>query len=251
MKNLVPAGFTEKYDIKGSWINRSTRKKNNLEEQKTYTCHHCNKPIVYRSKVNREILTTVQGANNNIVRISAANGGNDNIFSIVDKCKVSRHGIHEAIATLKDNDLKFKLGIKEEKAREIYDQLKCDSDFLCNIMNVMDYSLLISVKKAVFQNSGPTIVRSSELTSNIKYRLSERGDEFFEVDKVIAPHIYNFGIIDYLQTFNYKKQIEQFWKVHILRNEKNGISCVEPGYYHDRFQKSIRDILDVENETLN
>ena len=244
MKNLVPVGFTEKYDIKGSWINRTTTKKSSLVEMKSYTCRHCNQPFVYRSKVNRDILTTAASADNNIVRISAANSGSENVFSKVDKCKVSRNGIHDAVATLKDEDLKFKLGIKDEIAREIYDQLKSDSDFLCNIMNVMDYSLLISVKKAVFQNSSRTVNESP----SSRNRLSEKGDELFEVDKVIAPHIYVFGIIDYLQTFNYKKQIEQFWKVNVMQYEKNGISCVEPGFYHDRFQKSVRDILAIDDD---
>jgi 1-phosphatidylinositol-4-phosphate 5-kinase len=62
---------------------------------------------------------------------------------------------------------------------------------------------------------------------------------------VIAPHTYTFGIIDYFQQWTFQKRIERFWKVHLLRNDARGVSCVEPGWYHDRFLKSIRDILDI------
>jgi len=58
-----------------------------------------------------------------------------------DDCPVSPLRAHEAAVILKDNDLKSKLYLPPDKAREVLDQLRRDAAFLRKI-KVMDYSLL-------------------------------------------------------------------------------------------------------------
>ena len=274
MQNLLPKTVSEIYDIKGSWVNRATTKRDKPIDARKYTCQHCNQPFVHNSHRNREILTEAsknKSSSSTTVRIS----DHKLALSLVsaDRCKVSKNSIHEPILTLKDNDLKFKLGIREDQAEEIFDQMRSDADFLCNELQVMDYSLLIGCQKALFQNvpiqdlsrppSDPSrltlsISRTPEkqisfATSNISGSrhpsLTSSSDiQGYEVTKLIAPHTYTFGIIDYFQQWTLQKQIERFWKVHILRKDARGVSCVETGWYHDRFLKSLRDILDIKQD---
>lgn len=58
-----------------------------------------------------------------------------------DDCPVSPLRVHEAAVILKDNDLKSKLYLPPDKAREVLEQLRMDAAFLRQI-RVMDYSLL-------------------------------------------------------------------------------------------------------------
>lgn len=106
------AEIHERFDIKGSWVNRSAAP---VAPNKKVVCRHCN-----------EFFTP------------AAN----------EKCPAVVGG-HEANVVLKDNDLRTKISLHPEDAVRVVDILKKDSDLLCE-MGVLDYSLLVGVKKRKF-----------------------------------------------------------------------------------------------------
>jgi hypothetical protein len=57
------------------------------------------------------------------------------------RCPHTVNGIHEPNVVLKDNDLKYKIRLSAETARDLLRQLTLDVEFLYSI-RVMDYSLL-------------------------------------------------------------------------------------------------------------
>ena len=57
-----------------------------------------------------------------------------------------------------------------------------------------------------------------------------------------GPGIYYLGIIDILQRWNAAKRIERVFKVHFRCMNKDGISCVEPRYYRQRFLRKMERI---------
>lgn len=63
---------------------------------------------------------------------------------------------------------------------------------------------------------------------------------------VVQRTEYYLGIIDILQKWNWKKKFERFWKVRILGNDGDGVSCVCPTIYHHRFIDKVDDIVQLE-----
>ena len=78
---------------------------------------------------------------------TASSKTSDDFF--VDRCHYTVDGQHEPNVILKDNDLKAKVMLTTNVARELRRQLKQDAAFLCSI-GVMDYSLLVGVHKNTF-----------------------------------------------------------------------------------------------------
>lgn len=62
---------------------------------------------------------------------------------------------------------------------------------------------------------------------------------------VEGPGCYYFGIIDILQEWNWKKKLERFYKMYIRGKDGDGLSCMEPIGYADRFlQRAVVDLFD-------
>ena len=110
MKNIFPPNvrMNDKYDIKGSWVNRHAVRK---DPGKRATCKYCNEFFV--------------------------EGSSDKCPEVV--------GDHEAVVTLKDSDMINKIRLFPDHAYSLIDILNSDSDALCS-MGMMDYSLLVGVK---------------------------------------------------------------------------------------------------------
>lgn len=112
------AKINERYDIKGSWVGRSAEnghssKKSNSKRQ---VCRHCN--TYYVASQNQACNVIV--------------------------------GSHEANIVLKDNDMRTKIALDAEASKRVLQILKNDS-FLLGKMGVLDYSLLVGVKKFKFE----------------------------------------------------------------------------------------------------
>jgi 1-phosphatidylinositol-4-phosphate 5-kinase len=116
MKNIFPksAAVNLKFDIKGSWINRSGS--SSMPPGTKTFCKHCGE----------------------LFRVGAAS-----------TCP-QRVGEHEPNLVLKDNDLTSKIRMRPEQAFEIIDTLHRDSDALCQ-MGITDYSLLVGVKNLSYE----------------------------------------------------------------------------------------------------
>jgi 1-phosphatidylinositol-4-phosphate 5-kinase len=103
MRNIFEPGadINERFDIKGSWVNRSATPS---APNKTVVCRHCNEMFIPAAK---------------------------------EKC--SRIiGLHEANVVLKDNDLRTKISLRTNEAEQVLEIIKKDSDLLA-YLGVMDY----------------------------------------------------------------------------------------------------------------
>ena len=103
MRNIFEPGtdINERYDIKGSWVNRSAAPS---APNKKVVCRHCNEMFV---PVNKEKCTQIVG-------------------------------YHEANVVLKDNDLRTKISLRSKDAFPVLEMIKKDSDLLAEL-GVMDY----------------------------------------------------------------------------------------------------------------
>lgn len=108
------AEINERFDIKGSWVGRSAEP---AKRNKRVVCRHCNEYFIAASKKQNQ-------------------------------CKVIV-GPHEANVVLKDNDLRTKISLHPEEADKVLEILRRDSNLLGKI-GVLDYSLLLGVKKRKF-----------------------------------------------------------------------------------------------------
>ncbi|KAJ0412106.1 hypothetical protein ATCC90586_004026 [Pythium insidiosum] len=113
MERGVP--IHHRFDIKGSWVNRSYSRPRRGAKVK---CRHCSMTFRYGAR-----KSTIQCPN------------------VV--------GPHEPNVVLKDNDLRTRMRIGGDAGRELYEQLRADSLFLRD-QGIMDYSLLLGVTNLEF-----------------------------------------------------------------------------------------------------
>jgi 1-phosphatidylinositol-4-phosphate 5-kinase len=81
-------------------------------------------------------------------------------FLFDSKCPYTVTGIHEPNVIMKDNDLKYKIRISRDAARNLLNQIQKDCQFLSSL-GVMDYSLLMGVHHAEFDMAA---LHQSEVT---------------------------------------------------------------------------------------
>ncbi|GMF34724.1 unnamed protein product [Phytophthora fragariaefolia] len=110
-----------RFDIKGSWINRSYKRPRRGAKVK---CRHCSMMFKYGAKKSQLQCPNVVG-------------------------------LHEPNVVLKDNDLRTRMRIGTEEGVELYEQLRDDSLFLCEL-GIMDYSLLLGVMDIEFVVDQPS-----------------------------------------------------------------------------------------------
>ena len=103
MRNIFEPGVDvhERFDIKGSWVNRGAHLP---PPNKRVVCRHCNEMF---------------------------------IPSAEEKCS-KIVGLHEANVVLKDNDLRTKISLHPRDASEVLEVINSDSDLLAEL-GVMDY----------------------------------------------------------------------------------------------------------------
>lgn len=208
------AYINERFDIKGSWVGRSAEPGKKTKRQ---VCRHCNEYFVPAK---------------------------------MTQCKAIVGG-HEANVVLKDNDLRTKISLPPLEAARVLKVLKRDSELLGKL-GVLDYSLLIGVKKWKFgvevtQNMTDFNPSSS---NDGKHNFIHKGPaSTFHAHSVTGPAIYHFGIIDFLQNWTFQKRIERAFKIYITRKDPDGLSVMPPLQYKTRFQAKLEQIFDVEGAT--
>ncbi|KAE9185850.1 hypothetical protein PF002_g26052 [Phytophthora fragariae] len=109
-----------RFDIKGSWVNRSYKRPRHGAKVK---CRHCSMMFKYGAKKSQLQCPNVVG-------------------------------LHEPNVVLKDNDLRTRMRIGTDEGVELYEQLRDDSLFLCEL-GIMDYSLLLGVMDIEFAVDQP------------------------------------------------------------------------------------------------
>ncbi|KAG7393469.1 phosphatidylinositol-4-phosphate 5-kinase-like protein 1 [Phytophthora boehmeriae] len=110
-----------RFDIKGSWVNRSYKRPRRGAKVK---CRHCSMMFKYGAKKSSLQCPNVVG-------------------------------LHEPNVVLKDNDLRTRMRIGTEEGVELFEQLRDDSLFLCDL-GIMDYSLLLGVMDIEFVVDQPS-----------------------------------------------------------------------------------------------
>lgn len=94
----------------------------------------------------------------------------------------------------------------------------------------MDYSLLLVTEILPESKSSNGTLR--------RYKMNYGRNSVQSIDDKEACH---FGIIDYLQEWNFNKKVEAGYKHHIKRKNKHKISAVPPKPYQERFCQFIED----------
>ena len=102
----------------------------------------------------------------------------------------------------------------------------------------MDYSLLLVIEETK-EVSGAKMSINDVYFFDRERNVIESNSESTGINKC-----YHMGIIDYLQDWSSGKKREYRIKKWIHTSDPNGISCVEPELYKDRFVKFIcEDVL--------
>jgi len=148
--------------------------------------------------------------------------------------------------TLKDGDLKRFIVLNKNTREQLINQLTSDSQFLSRC-NIMDYSLLLGIYHI---KMAPNNEDNDGYDKNEEYKEDKINNYAggIRAEVIEGPGIYYMGIIDTLQVYNFRKKMETFLKTYILRDDGNGISCVEPKYYQTRFMNYIKNITITDDE---
>ena len=180
-----------------------------------------------------------------------------------------------------DNDLQHKISLMGS-AKPFKKQIIDDVEFLRSL-KFMDYSLLIGVKtkhfyidnlngedtvslNPVFATSQrPTFATNLDQDSDSSIESSQRpfciyggknGADPFSRDweggmrasQVKGAGTYYFGIIDVLQEWNWTKRFERYIKMYFYRKDPEGLSCIDPDRYADRFiDYVVKDTFEFED----
>lgn len=141
---------------------------------------------------------------------------------------------------LKDNDLADSINsILIEDTKALGQQIKMDADFLCG-NNFLDYSLLLFIIYDYGEDM-QGFVESEDREENLPLANGMSSFTQLAQDEQGVPYkryIY-FGIIDYITTFNMKKQIEVKFKSVMEDNP----SAVKPADYAKRFGESMYRVI--------
>lgn len=262
MKNVCPV-VDEKYDLKGSWVNRHGSKKTK-------------DPVKVRPK--KHPTTSLP--------VTPEEYGNADLRQTMEE--------KESTPLFLDNDVKTSFMMHPEDAVQLAAQIARDTKFL-ESYNLMDYSLLIGVKRKTFivhsrhNSRSSTVSGNGSVASQQQDSVARSMSSLSENNRVsfvntrpslvnaggggVSPspsplhimtaegledhnnHVYlaaavegagqfYFGLIDILQEWNWKKWQERTFKVNILQKDGTGLSAIEPVAYRKRFmQRAVLDVL--------
>ncbi|POM72815.1 Phosphatidylinositol-4-phosphate 5 kinase-like protein [Phytophthora palmivora] len=224
------ATITEKYDVKGSWVDRRARRPQRGDR---VTCAECDASYIFGGSDEEA---------------NAAVGPDDSRVSTMDDRTVPQFPfhVHRPDIVLKDLDLARSLHLSPHVAAHLHAQIVSDCEFLRDI-GIMDYSLLIGIHKCHLRAPRPS--NANEIPTSGDF------DEMFNQElnldeptsgKNLAPlgdnEVYFVGIIDILQQWDWEKQLEKAGKV-LLGKSARGISATAPAAYCRRFQARCTQIL--------
>uniref|UniRef100_K3WAN4 PIPK domain-containing protein n=1 Tax=Globisporangium ultimum (strain ATCC 200006 / CBS 805.95 / DAOM BR144) TaxID=431595 RepID=K3WAN4_GLOUD len=208
------ATITEKYDVKGSWIDRRARRPQSGD---MVTCSECN--ATYE-------------------------------LGRADASMTFPFHLHRPDTILKDLDLQRKLHLPRVVAESLHAQLVSDAEFL-NSMGIMDYSLLIGIHKCRLQESSwpqggamASVIHEGDDDEESLKSKSSSGSNLEPLGTMTpaSEEVYFVGIIDILQEWNWEKQMEKVGKM-LLGKSGSGISAVAPDAYCERFKARVAQIL--------
>lgn len=86
----------------------------------------------------------------------------------------------------------------------------------------------------------PICSHEAEGSASLRIGHSYRGQNFDNLPNAT----YYIGLVDILQEYNMRKQLEHFWKSSVCRADAEGISVVDPKKYRRRFLNFIDSVFD-------
>ena len=66
------------------------------------------------------------------------------------------------------------------------------------------------------------------------------------VSRIVGPEAYYMGIVDFQQQYDFSKKMERFFKVQIQGKSGQGLSCIEPVTYRQRFLRRMEELVDFD-----
>lgn len=128
--------------------------------------------------------------------------------------------------------------------KRILDKIEKDVEFL-NSNDLMDYSLLLGVEQVNDNQTNLGINEQQDFQSMI-----ENADALgkHSVRSIDGKFIYHVAIIDYLQIFNTKKNLEIFFK-KLIGAKASELSSINPDKYATRFLKFMNQEVFVNVES--
>ena len=144
--------------------------------------------------------------------------------------------------TLKDLDFlkhEKEIFIEEEKKKRLLTVFEKDSKFLKGI-SVIDYSvLLMKINRSEYLKS----LNFERVNAEINF-IEKLNNDLWIIESTQEKGIYYyFGIIDYLQEFNTRKNLEVIGKKMMKLNPYLDISVQDPEKYSKRFIEYFKKIL--------
>ena len=183
------------------------------------------------------------------------------------------------------NDIEFGIMVNNKNNENINKRAYNDSKFL-ERMGLMDYSLFVvklslnkrelseifgeGIQEKIEQdymdvlNDKTVMINPNNETTNLDYTINTMGSKnTFKGSKnrykYYKPYLfpglnvgtgYIISIIDFLQTYNFYKIVENTYKTTIKGRKSDadgGISCVEPKLYSERFIKYVQNLTQVKH----
>ena len=224
----------EKYDLKGSTVKRKTQKKSKVSgvlkdldlQRKVYIGPENKKALLEQLKKDTEFL-----AGHHIMDYSLLLGVHDH--------HRQQQRIRRLTATSNIDD--FQVVDARYGSRS--------SSFL-DSQNSREESFMLTENRSQFrQDYGglrsytpyhPIYEQEAEASANLFSTSSYDG---VSIDDLPVATYY-IGLVDILQEYNMRKQLEHFWKVSICRADAEGISVVNPKKYQQRFLNFIDKVFD-------
>ena len=183
------------------------------------------------------------------------------------------------------NDIEFGIFVNNNNNKKINLMAQNDSKFLAK-MDLMDYSLFVvklslnkeeitevfgegiqeKIEKDYLDviNDKTVMVNTTQDTNNLdftintvgtNYSFADKGSRFKYYKQYLFPGLntgtaYIISIIDFLQSYNFSKIMENTYKTAIKGRKSDtsgGISCVEPKLYSERFINYVRHLTEVKH----
>ncbi|KAG6585028.1 Phosphatidylinositol-4-phosphate-5-Kinase (Pi-PIPK-D2) [Phytophthora cinnamomi] len=225
------ATITEKYDVKGSWVDRRARRPQRGDR---VTCAECDATYIF-------------GGSNEDGMSDAAVDTDDGRTSVLDgSVPQFPFHVHRPDIVFKDLDLARSLNLPRHVADHLNKQLISDCEFLRDV-GIMDYSLLIGIHKCHLRAPRPSNAAGFGTASDFDEAFDrevnlEGSNSGVNLSPLGDDEVYFVGIIDILQQWDWEKQLEKAGKV-LLGKSARGISAVAPAPYCRRFQARCSQIL--------
>lgn len=232
--------INEKYDIKGSTVNRNC----SLPQiGQRVTCCNCNQKYSF---VNYKKLKKTKNRREKKALEE----------SMGTKCPMNPLGRHEPSVILKDNDLKHKIRLPKQTARILYLQLIKDTELL-NGLRVMDYSLLVGVHITEYgvHDISESIIDTKtqlEFRNAKKHRsasiLIKKTSKKYDENEVVSP-IYEEKENDSKKSATYSKEVDSS-KACFEIDEKDTLGESSPPSFLDNHRKSGDSIYGIQDSHL-